>query len=58
VPSVYFIQTAVLEKLRGLNLNKCYPEQEKLFILKLESTYAIGEAPELTVIDLIILSKF
>jgi hypothetical protein len=28
VPSVYFIQTAALEKVRGLNLNKCYPVQE------------------------------
>ena len=28
LPLVYFIQTAALEKVRGLNLNKCYPVQE------------------------------
>jgi hypothetical protein len=26
--NVYFIQTAALEKVRGLNLNKCYPVHE------------------------------
>ena len=25
VPNVYFIQTAAIEKVRGLNLNKCCP---------------------------------
>jgi hypothetical protein len=26
---VYFIQTAALEKVRGLNLNKCYPVHDE-----------------------------
>ena len=28
VPNVYLIQTAALENVRGLNLNKCCPVQE------------------------------
>jgi hypothetical protein len=27
LPDVYFIQSAALENVRGLNLNKCCPEQ-------------------------------
>jgi hypothetical protein len=30
LPVVYFIQTAVLEKVRGLNLNKCYPVKDTI----------------------------
>jgi hypothetical protein len=51
--SVYFIQTGALEKVRGLNLNKCYPVHDVVADLLLESTYAMGDAPELIVIDLI-----
>jgi hypothetical protein len=28
VPSVYFLQTGALEKVRGSNFNNCYPVQE------------------------------
>jgi hypothetical protein len=53
LPIVYFIQTEALEVESGLNLNNSYPMQPDVLVLELESTYAIGEAPELTAIDLI-----
>jgi hypothetical protein len=53
-PFVYFIQTGKVENMRGSNLNKCYPEQ--LLNLLFESTYAMGEMPELIVNDHILLS--
>jgi hypothetical protein len=51
IPIVYFVKSGG-ENERGLNLNKCYPVQDKLVYL-LDRTYAMGEAPELTINDLI-----
>jgi hypothetical protein len=51
----YFIHNGSLEKVRGSNLNKSYPVHvvNDDPVRKLESTYAMGEEPELTVRDLI-----
>jgi hypothetical protein len=51
----YFIHNGSLEKVRGSNLNKSYPVHVVNYdpVRKLESTYAMGEEPELTVTDLI-----
>ena len=51
---VVIAHTGVAEKTKGLNLRKCYPvhevEEEEYF----ESTYAIGDEPDDTRIDLIV----
>ena len=49
--TVYLIQTGVLEKLLGSNLNKICPVQLPPTLLS-ERTYAIGDIPELINIDL------
>jgi hypothetical protein len=54
VPFVFFIQTGLVENIRGLNLKKCYPEYTEPPSLILESTYTIGEGPELAIIDLVL----
>ena len=53
LPIVYLIQTGELENINGLNLKNCYPVQDPA-VLKLESTYAMGDVPELTAIDFIL----
>lgn len=51
-PLVYFFQSGA-DKVRGSNLNKYYPLQEEaeLLVLLFESTNAMGEVPELIIID-------
>jgi hypothetical protein len=46
----------VVEKVRGSNFKKCYPVHEAVVVdvFKLESTYAMGEEPELMSKDLIL----
>lgn len=50
---VSLAQTAILEERWGSNLKRRIPEQELISGLLLESTKAMGEGPELMIIDLI-----